>query len=307
MIMRLLSTISFLLLILCTQNLQAIDPVNSLPIPSKIQFAGQTIPLDRYDMRERFDREQTIIAYQHSTSLLLIKRANKYLPIIEPILKKNNIPDDFKYLAVIESSLDPRAQSPAKAAGIWQLMPATAEQFGLEVSAEVDERYHIEKATEAACKYLKSAFNKYRSWTTVAVSYNAGMGRISGELEKQNVEDAFDMYLNTESSRYMFRIMAMKQLLEHPEKFGYNVGNDDYYQLIPTKKIAVNDSISDLAKWAADYGLSYAQIKDFNIWLRDRKLSNRLKKEYLIDVPDKNDLYFDSSKLVIHKLKKNEY
>ncbi|MEI7503179.1 MAG: lytic transglycosylase domain-containing protein, partial [Paludibacter sp.] len=149
----------------------AIQPTASFPIPQKVEFADQTISLERYDMRERFDREQLIIAYGHSTSILLIKRANRYFPIIEPILKQNGIPTDFKYLAVIESSLDPRALSPMQAAGIWQLMPKTAQQFGLEVNDEVDERYHLEKATLAACKYFKSAYNKYRNWATVAASY----------------------------------------------------------------------------------------------------------------------------------------
>lgn len=299
--MRLKSIISVLILISFLNSISAFDLVNSLPIPSKVQFSGQNISLNRYDMRERFDREQTIIVYQHATSLLILKRANKYFPIIEPILQKNGIPDDFKYLAVIESSLDPRAQSPAQAAGLWQLMPKTGEQFGLEVNEEIDERYHIEKSTEAACKYFKSAYNKYQSWSNVAISYNAGMGRISGELEKQNMEDAFDLYLNTESSRYMFRILAMKQLIENPLKFGYKIENEEYYKLIRTEKVIVNDSISDLRVWAENYGLSYAQLKDFNIWLRDRKLTNRLKKEYKIEVPDKSDLFYENSKKTYQK------
>lgn len=299
--MRLKSIISVLILISFLNSISAFDLVNSLPIPSKVQFSGQNISLNRYDMRERFDREQTIIVYQHATSLLILKRANKYFPIIEPILQKNGIPDDFKYLAVIESSLDPRAQSPAQAAGLWQLMPKTAEQFGLEVNEEIDERYHIEKSTEAACKYFKSAYNKYQNWSNVAISYNAGMGRISGELEKQNMEDAFDLYLNTESSRYMFRILAMKQLIENPLKFGYKIENEEYYKLIRTEKVIVNDSISDLRVWAENYGLSYAQLKDFNIWLRDRKLTNRLKKEYKIEVPDKSDLFYENSKKTYQK------
>jgi membrane-bound lytic murein transglycosylase MltF len=163
----------------------SIEPVVSFPVPAKVEFAGQSISLDRYDMRERFDREQIVIAYNHSVSLLVLKRANRFFPVIEPILKQNGIPDDFKYLAVIESSLDPRAISGAGAAGFWQLMPKTAEQFGLEVNDEVDERYHIEKATVAACKYFRSAYTKYSNWSTVAASYNAGMGRISDEQVKQ--------------------------------------------------------------------------------------------------------------------------
>lgn len=274
--------------------------VVSFPIPGKVQFAGQTIMLDRYDMRERFDREQTQIAYSHTSSILILKRANRYFPIIEPILKANGIPDDFKYLAVIESNLDTRAISPATAAGLWQLMPATAKEFGLEVTDEVDERYHIEKATEAACKYLKVAFNRYRSWTTAAVSYNAGMGKISSEQQKQIVQEAYDMHLVSESSRYLFRILAMKQFIENPYRLGIRVEPDHFYQHINTNKVSINDSISDLAKWAQEQGINYAQLKEFNVWLRDRKLSNPKRKEYKIDIPDTGDMIFNSSKIKIH-------
>jgi hypothetical protein len=291
--------LSFLLLI-AALPVWAVEPTESLPIPSAVQFAGQTISLERYDMRERYDREQIVIAFQHSMSLLLIKRANRYFPIIEPILKANGIPDDFKYLAVIESNLDVRSLSPVQAAGLWQLMPKTAEQFGLEVNAEVDERYHIVKSTEAACKYLKSAYNKYKSWTSTAVSYNAGMGRITSEQNKQLVDDALDMYLTSESSRYLFRILAMKQFLENPARFGYKVNKNDFYHTVDTKSVVVSDSVGDWARWAATYGISYAQLKDFNSWLRDRKLTNTKKKTYTIDVPLKEDLNFKSSKIKIH-------
>lgn len=282
------------------QSVFAIEPVFSFPIPKKVEFAGQTISLERYDMRERFDREQIVIAYNHSVSLLVIKRANRYFPIIEPILKRNGIPDDFKYLAVIESNLDPRAISGAQAAGFWQLMPKTAEQFGLEVNDEIDERYHVEKATIAACKYLKSAYNKYNNWTTVAASYNAGMGRISDELAKQQVDESFDLLLNAETSRYVFRILAMKQFLENPKAFGYTLDYNDFYQTVGTKVVSVNSSVEDWTTWAAKYGISYYQLKDFNIWLRDRKLTNSKNKEYLVQVPEAADLKFKSSRIKIH-------
>lgn len=279
---------------------QSAQSVVSLTIPQKVEFADQTISLDRYDMRERFDREQLIIAYGHSTSILHIKRANKYFPIIEPILKQNGIPADFKYLAVIESSLDPRAISPAQAAGMWQLMPKTAQQFGLEVNEEVDERYHIEKATLAACKYLKSAYNRYKNWATVAASYNGGMGRISEELEKQQLETSFDLLLTTETSRYVFRLLAMKQFMENPQKFGFQLQREDFYQTIKTKNVVIKDSVGNWTTWAAKYGLSYYQLKDFNIWLRGRKLANPNAKEYVIQVPDKNDFKYDISKIQIY-------
>lgn len=295
-----LTIIIFFSLVLNPVNAFSIQTVNSFPIPSKVQFAGQTILLDRYDLRERYDREQSQIAFTHSTSMLILKRANRYFPIIEPILKKNGIPDDFKYLAVIESNLDTRALSPATAAGLWQLMPKTAEQFGLEVNDEVDERYHIEKATEAACKYLKSAFDKYRNWNTAAVSYNAGMGKISSEQEKQQVIESYDMHLVPESGRYLFRILAMKQFIENPARFGFRIDREHYYQQIGTKKISVNDSIPDLAVWALKNGITYAQLKEFNVWLRDRKLTNTKRRSYVIDVPEKEDMIFRSSNIKIH-------
>lgn len=278
----------------------SMEPVNSFPIPSKTDFAGKTISLERYDMRERFDREQIIIAYNHSLSLLIIKRANRYFPIIEPILKENGIPDDFKYLAVIESNLEPRAISPAQAAGLWQLMPKTAQQLGLEVNDEIDERYNIEKSTVAACKYFKSAFTKYKNWTTVAASYNAGMGRISEEKENQQVDESFDMLLSSESSRYVFRILAMKQFLENPKAFGYTIDRNQFYQTIDTIIVTVKGPVADWTVWAAQYGISYSQLKDFNIWLRDRKLSNPTNKEYILQVPKKEDFSFNPNKIIIH-------
>ena len=291
---------TFLLLIYFCQFTLAVEPVYSFRIPSKIEFCGQTISLERYDMRERYDREQIVIAYNHSVSLLQIKRANRYFPIIEPILKRYSIPDDFKYLAVIESNLDPRAVSVAQAAGLWQLMPKTAEQFGLEVNDEVDERYHIEKETEAACKYFKSAYNKFNNWTSVAASYNAGMGRITDELSKQQVSESFDILLNSETSRYIFRILAMKQFLENPQVFGYRLQHDDFYPEIRTKNVIVKDSVSDWTNWASKYGISYSQLKDFNIWLRDRKLVNPKSKEYILQIPEKSDFVFNSSRIIIH-------
>jgi membrane-bound lytic murein transglycosylase D len=291
----------FLLLCLCfCQTALSVEPIISFPIPLKTEFAGQTISLDRYDLRERFDREQTIIAYNHSLSLIIIKRANRYFPLIEPILKTNGVPDDFKYLAVIESNLDVRVVSPVLAAGLWQLMPKTAQQFGLEVNDEVDERYHIEKSTEAACRYFKSAYSKYKNWLMVAASYNAGMGRISEEKENQQVDEAVDMYLNSETSRYIFRLFCMKQFLENPKIFGYMINRDQFYQTIDTKDFKVTEMIPDWNVWAAQKGITYAQLKEFNLWLRDRKLTNKSGKDYVIKIPDKEDFKFDSNKIKIH-------
>jgi len=272
----------------------------SLDIPRSVEFCGKKISLERYDMRERFDREQLAFMYMHSTSLQLIKRANLFFPIIEPILKANGIPDDFKYLAAVESALDPRALSPAKAAGIWQFMDATGRRYGLEINSEVDERYHVEKATVAACKYLKEAYDKYGDWATVAASYNAGMQKISSEQDKQAVSSSFDMLLVDETSRYVFRILAAKRFLENPQSFGFLLKKAHLYHYIRTDKVKVTGPVADWADWAKQQGITYGQLKDFNIWLRDRSLTNKAGKTYVISIPQKEDLNFDIRKVKVH-------
>ncbi|MBK5722027.1 transglycosylase SLT domain-containing protein [Dysgonomonas sp. Marseille-P4677] len=275
----------------------------SVEVPHKVEFAGEELVLDRYDLHERYDREINGFTYLHSSTLLLIKRANRYFPIIEPILKENGVPEDFKYLAVIESSLDHRAVSPVGAAGLWQFMPKTAPGYGLEVSSEVDERYSIEKSTEAACKYLKQAYAKYGTWTSVALSYNAGQGRISGELEKQQAEDSLDLWLVSETTRYYFRMLAIKQLFESPSKFGFILTEKDLYKPMEFTKEVVTQSIPDLATFAKDKGITYAQLKDFNSWLRDRKLtiSAKSRSSYTILIPTQESLYYKKGgKVKVH-------
>ena len=190
-------------------------------VPDVVVFAGDTLRLDRADLRERMDREQCAFTYMHASTLLALKRANRYFPVIEPILRQEGVPDDLKYLAVIESSLDERAYSPAHAAGLWQFIEATGRQYGLEVNDHIDERYHVEKATRAACRYLKDAYARYGDWLTVAASYNAGQGRISRELERQEADRATDLWLNKETTRYMFRLLAAKELFANPRRFGF--------------------------------------------------------------------------------------
>ncbi len=272
----------------------------SVEVPHKVEFAGEELVLDRYDLHERYDREINSFTYLHSTTLLLIKKANRYFPIIEPILKENGVPEDFKYLAVIESSLDHRAVSPAGAAGLWQFMPKTGPGYGLEVSAEVDERYSVEKSTEAACKYLKQAYSKYGSWASVALSYNAGQGRISGELEKQQAEDSLDLWLVSETTRYYFRMLAIKRLFENPAKYGFILTEKDLYKPIEFTKEEVTQSIPDLATFAKDKGITYAQLKDFNSWLRDRKLtiSAKSRSSYTILIPTQQSLYYKKGERV---------
>lgn len=272
----------------------------SIDVPQSVEFAGEKLTLDRYDLHERYDREINSFTYLHSSTLLLIKKANRYFPIIEPILKQNGIPDDFKYLAVIESNLNHRIVSPAKAAGLWQFMPKTAPAYGLEVGSEVDERYSIEKSTEAACKYLKQAYNKYGDWASVALSYNAGQGRISGELDKQQAEDSLDLWLVEETSRYYFRMLAIKQIFENPYKYGFVLSDTQLYKPIEFKKVEVTQSIPDLAAFAKDQGISYAQLKDFNSWLRDRKLtiSPKSQSSYTILIPLQESLYYKKGESV---------
>lgn len=272
----------------------------SVEVPQKVEFAGEEVQLDRYDIHERYDREINSFTYLHSTTLLLIKKANRYFPIIEPILKDNGIPEDFKYLAVIESNLNHRAVSPAGAAGLWQFMPKTAPSYGLEVGSEVDERYSIEKSTLAACKYLKEAYNKYGSWASVALSYNAGQGRISGELGKQQAEDPLDLWLVEETTRYYYRMLAIKQIFESPSKYGFILTDKDLYKPIEFIKVEITQSIPDLAAFAKEKGVTYAQLKDFNSWLRDRKLTISAKSQnsYTILVPTQESIFYKKGEKV---------
>lgn len=266
----------------------------SVEVPDAVEFAGEKIDLTRYDMHERYDREINGFTYLHSTTMLLIKRANRFFPVIEPILKKNGIPDDFKYLCVIESNLDPRIVSSAGAAGLWQFMKNTAPSYGLEVSAEVDERYSVEKATEAACRYFKEAYAKYGSWSSVALSYNAGQGRISGELQKQQADDGLDLWLVEETSRYYYRMLAIKQVFENPYRYGFVITADQLYKPLKFREVIVTESVSDLAAFAKEQGVNYAQLKDCNVWLRDRKLtiSAKSQKSYTILIPDQKSMYY---------------
>lgn len=272
----------------------------SIDVPHEVEFAGEKLTLDRYDLYERYDREINSFAYLHSNTLLLIKKANRYFPIIEPILKQNNIPQDFKYLAVIESSLNHRAISSAGAAGLWQFMPKTAPSYGLEVTSEVDERYSIQKSTIAACKYFKQAYAKYGNWTSVALSYNAGQGRISGELDKQQAEDSLDLWLVEETSRYYYRMLAIKQIFENPYKFGFVIKANQLYKPIEFDEIEVTETISDLAAFAKDKKITYAQLKDFNSWLRDRKLtvSAKSQKSYTLLIPKVKSMYYSKGRKV---------
>lgn len=267
--------------------------------PSSIEFCGASYDLTRYNMYEGIDRELTSFTYFHSTTLLLFKRANYYFPVIEPILKANGVPDDFKYLAVIESNLDPRVSSPARAVGMWQFLEGTGKQYGLTITPTVDERCHVEKATVAACKYLKEAYAKYGDWAIVASSYNAGMGRISGELTKQYVDHSMDLWVVQETTRYIYRIMAMKLIFENPYRYGFVIRAKDLYKPIACDEVTVSSDIPDLADYAKKKGATYADLKRFNPWLRDRKLVTG-GKTFKLQIPREEEMYYRTPNTYVH-------
>lgn len=293
--------ISFLLIALmigAVQEIFSIEPVTVTPpagsvglytpnpvVPEKMTLWGKTQDLRRDDFHERLDRELTAMTYTHGNTLLSLKRSNRYRPEILPILKKYGIPEDMFYLAVIESYLDYRAYSPAKAAGIWQFIPSTGRQYGLEINEFVDERYNLAKATVAACKYFKEAYAKYNDWNTVAASYNAGMARISSELESQQQNSALDLYLVSETSRYPFRIMAMKLIMEDPHKYGFYLTPEQLYKPREYKEVTVDTAVSDWVAWAKRHGISYAQLREANPWIRAKSMPNKTGKKYTVRIP----------------------
>ncbi|MDO4880138.1 MAG: lytic transglycosylase domain-containing protein [Capnocytophaga sp.] len=263
-----------------TYNIYALD------MPKNLNFAGESVPMDIEDVKERFDRELLVNTYWQSNALLLIKRANKFFPIIEPILKKNNIPDDFKYLALIESGLQ-NVVSPSGAAGFWQFMKDTGKEYRLEIDTTVDERYHLEKATQAACDYLKKAKTDLGNWTLAAAAYNAGKNGIKTQIDRQKVDNYYDLFLNTETSRYVFRILALKEIVQNPQKYGFNLKKEHLYELEPVKYVEVTTSIENLADFAKQYNTNYKMIRLLNPWIRDISLENKKGKTYLIKVPEK--------------------
>jgi len=267
-----------------TEKEKLLHEGSAMYFPTEVDFAGEKAPLQISDVRERLDRELLINANLDATTALIIKRANRVFPIIEPILAKYGVPDDFKYLAVIESGLV-NAVSSAGARGVWQFMPETAKEKGMEVNDIVDERYHLEKSTEAACRYLLAAKEKFGSWTLAAASYNGGMNGITKRIEEQKVTNYYDLALTEETSRYVFRILALKEIMRQPTKYGFNIYPSDLYTQIPTKKVAVDSSITDLTGFAIAQGINYKILKIHNPWLRDKKLVNPTKKRYEIEIP----------------------
>ncbi|EAZ82090.1 lytic transglycosylase domain-containing protein [Algoriphagus machipongonensis] len=260
------------------------DSVMLFDIPAELTFAGEKVPLEIADVKERLEREIYVNAYWQSNMILLMKRSSKFIPEIEEILKANGVPDDFKYLAMAESALM-NVASPAGAKGFWQFLSSTGKEYGLEVSKDVDERYHLQKATLAATKYLNKSHAKFGDWTAVAASYNMGQTGFSRRQSEQLIDNYYDLYLNDETSRYMFRILAFKVIFENPGAFGFHLKESDFYQNPPLKTIEVDDDIKNLAAWAKQNGSSYKELKLYNPWLRDRDLNVKRGKSYQIVLP----------------------
>jgi len=261
--------------------------VKTFELPDTLSFAGESVPLNRFDIQESLDREIMVNTYWHSHTLLLIKRANKWLPLIEKILKEQGIHNDFKYLAVIESELT-NAVSPAGATGFWQFMKRTAADYNLEVSKTVDERYNVEKSTIAACKYLKHAHKLFDNWTLAAASYNMGMGGLRKRLKQQDVDSYYDLYLNPETARYVYRMLAMKLILSKPEKYGFTINESHLYTEPSYKTLEVDSSITNLVSFAKKQGTNYKLLKALNPWMRNTSLENKSSKTYKIKIHEIN-------------------
>lgn len=256
----------------------------TLDIPEKLTFAGEEVPLDIPDVRERLDRELHINTYWHSSTIFLIKQAHRWMPQIEEILRENGIPEDFKYLTAIESGFV-NVVSPKKAVGFWQILSTSGKENGLEITKYVDERYDPLKSTEAACKYLKKSYEKFGSWTNAAASYNRGRSGLSRALDNQKVESYYDLLLNDETSRYVFRILAAKEIIEHPEKYGFDIDAEHLYNQEHMRYVEVNEDIDDLVQFAQDQGINYKLLKRHNPWLRRQELKVKSNKSYQIAIP----------------------
>ncbi len=272
---------------LYTQKIDSTYAVYAMPIPEETDFAGERMPLENFDVRESLDLEILKVSYWHSELFLYLKRAKRFFPDIERILKENGIPDDFKYLAVAESGLV-NAVSPAGAKGYWQFLESTAKSYDLTVNKEVDERYHFEKSTKAACRFLKDAYQKYGNWTMAAASYNVGQGNIDKQITKQKQKSYYDLLLNKETSRYIFRTVAIKLIMSDPHKYGFRFREKDLYPKIPVYEIEVDSTISNITAFAIKHNTNYKILKYLNPWLRKNTLTNTSKKKYKIKIPQKN-------------------
>lgn len=259
----------------------------ALELPKSLSFAGERIPLEQFDVRERLDRELTVNTYWQSNTLLLHKRANRFFPVIVPILRKHGIPEDFKYLALAESGFQ-NVKSPAGAAGFWQILEPTGKMLGLEINDDIDERYNLEKSTEAACKYIKDAYSRLGSWSLVAGSYNMGLAGIQNQIRTQKVNNYYDLMLNDETFRYLFRVLALKEVISNPTKYGYRFKKTDLYKPFQYKVLAIDSSISDIAGFANSQKTNYKLFKIANPWLKGNSFANSKGKTYFFKILDGN-------------------
>jgi hypothetical protein len=257
--------------------------------PEDLNFAGEEIPIYSSEIWERIDKELLKNIYWQSNTMLYFKKANKYFPIIEPILKKYDIPDDFKYLAVIESGLD-NVVSPSGAAGFWQIMKGTGREYGLEVNKEIDERYNLEKSTVVACKYLQDSYNKFGNWTMAAASYNMGKNGVRRKIKEQASNNYYNLYLNSETARYIFRIIAVKEIMQNPRRYGFMFREMDLYSMPNFKAIEVDSTISNLYDFAKSHSVNYKLLKQFNPWLRSMSLPDKSRKKYILKIPTDSDI-----------------
>ena len=257
---------------------------HDVELPKSMTFCGEEVPLDLFYVRERLERELLVNSYLHSSTLLLLKRSARWFPVMEPIMEQYGLPEDFKYLAMIESALT-NAVSPSKAVGFWQFLEGTGKEYSLEINKQVDMRYNVEKETVAACKYLKDSYRKFGSWISAAAAFNCGNGRISKTMEEQRVDSYFDMMLPEETQRYVFRILALKLITENPEKYGFSIQENGWYQPYETKTITVTESIPNLIDFAFEQGTNYKMLKYFNPWLRSNSLTVSPGNSYEIKIP----------------------
>ena len=257
---------------------------HDIELPETMELCGEEVPLNLFYVRERLEREVLANSYLHSSTLLILKRSSRWFPVIEPIMEKYGLPNDFKYLCMIESSLT-NAVSPSKAVGFWQFMEGTGKEYNLEIDKEVDMRYNVEKETVAACQYLKASYRKFGSWTLAAAAFNCGNGRISKTKEEQRVDSYYDMLLPEETQRYVFRILALKLITENPEKYGFQISDNGWYQPYKTKTVTVTESIPDLVQFAYEQGTNLKMLKYFNPWLRGTSLTISAGNSYDIKIP----------------------
>lgn len=253
-------------------------------IPDTLSFAGEAVPLETYYVREALDNELIVNMYRQSSTVLYFKRANRYFPVIEPILKRNGVPEDFKYLCVIESGLA-NVTSPAKAQGFWQFIPSTGKNYGLEVTDEIDMRNDIEASTEAACKYIKALYHRFHSWSAAAAAYNCGENGLARRMELQGTNVYYDVRLNTETSRYVYRILAMKLIMQNPKQYGYHLRHCDLYQPLPTTTATLAGQNVDLCQFARANGTTYKMLRTLNPWLQTDNLKNKANKSYTVKLP----------------------